>query len=117
MVCSDVKNNGDIDYGHLKELYVYPSLYYYGQTRCCKIITNSFQLLQISGTPKMSSSEACLGLLRVSSEDDTKTLYAAVPENQEFLIKLVANGESLVSFSYILKKGRSLPYSVVLLGG
>ena len=95
-------------------MYILPCII---MARPAAVKSSQTQLLQISGTPKMSSSEACLGLLRVSSEDDTKTLYAAVPENQEFLIKLVANGESLVSFSYILKKGRSLPYSVVLLGG
>ena len=58
----------------------------------------------------------CEGLLRVSSEDGCITVYDTVPENQEFLVKLVSNGKRLVSFSYILKKGKPLPYTVTLLG-
>ena len=62
------------------------------------------------------TSDLCQGILRVSSEDSSPIFYDVVPESQEFLIRLFSKGESLVSFYHILKKGRSLPYSLVLLG-
>ena len=54
--------------------------------------------------------------MRVSSEDSSNIFYDVVPENQEYLIKLLSKGEILVNFKHVLKKGRSLPYSLVLLG-
>ena len=55
--------------------------------------------------------------MRVSSEDEIRRHFDSVPENQEFLIKLRSpEGATLVNFSYILKKGKALPYSVQLVG-
>ena len=55
--------------------------------------------------------------LRVSSEDDIQLYYETVPDKKEYLFKLKsADGESLVNFSYSLKKGKKLPYSVSLVG-
>ena len=62
------------------------------------------------------TSDLCQGILRVSSEDSSNIFYDVVPENQEYLIKLLSKGEILVNFKHVLKKGRSLPYSLVLLG-
>ena len=55
--------------------------------------------------------------MRVSSEEEIRRHFDFVPDNQEFLIKLrSAEGATLVNFSYILKKGKPLPYSVQLVG-
>ena len=57
------------------------------------------------------------GFLRVSSEDDIQLYYETVPDKKEYLFKLKsADGESLVNFSYSLKNGKKLPYSVSLVG-
>ena len=55
--------------------------------------------------------------LRVSSEDNIEACYDVVPENKEYLMRLRAGGEKLVSLAYTLKKGKSLPYNVRLAGG
>ena len=50
-------------------------------------------------------------ILRVNSEDCFKALYDEVPADKEYLIKLIDDGKTLVNFSYILKKGKILPYA------
>ena len=54
-------------------------------------------------------------IARVCSEDTILT-YSEVPQNEEFIIKLVEKGNTLDMFQYTLKKGKTLPYSVKLLG-
>ena len=55
--------------------------------------------------------------LRVSSDENIEAFYEIVPENKEYLMRLRAGGDTLVSFAYTLKKGKSLPYTVRLTGG
>ena len=83
-----------------------------GFTVPCMILEYSHEIV-------MSAPRDCLkgGFMRVSSEDDIQLFYETVPEKKEFLFKLKSyDGQSLVNFSYSLKKGKELPYSVPLVG-
>ena len=55
--------------------------------------------------------------MRVGSSGDGDILFKTVPEDKEFFIQLMSScNEELDCFSYVLKKGKELPYSVNLLG-
>ena len=64
-----------------------------------------------------SDSDSESDIERVSSVNSTKESFDVVPENKDYKFKLLSNIESSnVKFSYTLKKGKDLPYSVVLKG-
>ena len=81
-----------------------------------KIKTYLVEVLFQNSTMSVKKSKPCQ-FLRVSSDDNIEAFYDIVPENKEYLMRLKAGGDELVSLAYTLKEGKSLPYNVRLAGG